>query len=201
MGSELSALSGLSLSLLELPGEVLTADYSKLELVYIGQGSSVAAGRVLGILCQFFNSQHNAVRRIDEIKKHSILMRSSSPDRPSVGKMVVYHHCLSSSQRRLSKPNRKVTLLTMSVTNGKNGKSRKTLKASEGRSDLNTLRDRAGTFQSQMIKKHLVVWSEHALICTPARHALGLHLASKPSSSCDGAVARHESPYLHNTAG
>lgn len=80
---------------------------------------------------------------------------------------MVYHHCLSSSQRRLSKPNRKVTLLTMSVTNGKNGKSRKTLKASEGRSDLNTLRDRAGTFESQMIKKHLVVWSEHALVVPP----------------------------------
>ncbi len=38
--------------------------------------------------------------------------------------------------------------------NRKNGKSRKTLKASEGRIDLNTPRDRAGTFEPQIIKKH-----------------------------------------------
>lgn len=40
------------------------------------------------------------------------------------------------------------------VPNRKNGKSRKTLKTSEGRIDLNTPRDRAGTFEPQIIKKH-----------------------------------------------
>ena len=40
------------------------------------------------------------------------------------------------------------------VPNRKNGKSRKILKTSEGRIDLNTPRDRAGTFEPQIIKKH-----------------------------------------------
>ncbi len=40
------------------------------------------------------------------------------------------------------------------VPNRKNGKSRKTLKTSEGRIDLNTPRDRAGTFEPKIIKKH-----------------------------------------------
>ena len=40
------------------------------------------------------------------------------------------------------------------VPNRKNGKSRKTLKTSEGRIDLETPRDRAGTFDPQIIKKH-----------------------------------------------
>ena len=40
------------------------------------------------------------------------------------------------------------------VPNRKNGKSQKTLKTSEGRIDLNTPRDRAGTFEPQIIKKH-----------------------------------------------
>ncbi len=40
------------------------------------------------------------------------------------------------------------------VPNRKNDKSRKTLKTSEGRIDLNTPRDRAGTFEPQIIKKH-----------------------------------------------
>ena len=40
------------------------------------------------------------------------------------------------------------------VPNRKNGKSRKTLKTSEGRIDLDTPRDRAGTFEPQIIKKH-----------------------------------------------
>ena len=40
------------------------------------------------------------------------------------------------------------------VPNRKNGKSRKTLKTSEGCIDLNTPRDRAGTFEPQIIKKH-----------------------------------------------
>jgi putative transposase len=40
------------------------------------------------------------------------------------------------------------------VPNRKNGKSRKTLKTSEGRIDLETPRDRAGTFEPQIIKKH-----------------------------------------------
>jgi putative transposase len=39
------------------------------------------------------------------------------------------------------------------VPNRKNGKSRKTLKKSEGRFGLNTPRDRAGTFEPQIIKK------------------------------------------------
>ncbi len=41
------------------------------------------------------------------------------------------------------------------VPNRKNGTSQKTLKTSEGRIDLNTPRDRAGTFEPQIIKKHL----------------------------------------------
>ena len=40
------------------------------------------------------------------------------------------------------------------LPNRKNGKSRKTVKTSEGRIDLNTPRDRAGTFEPQLIKKH-----------------------------------------------
>jgi len=40
------------------------------------------------------------------------------------------------------------------LPNRKNGKSSKTLKTSEGRIDLNTPRDRAGTFEPQIIKKH-----------------------------------------------
>ena len=40
------------------------------------------------------------------------------------------------------------------LPNRKNGKSRKTLKTSEGRIDLETPRDRAGTFEPQIIKKH-----------------------------------------------
>jgi len=40
------------------------------------------------------------------------------------------------------------------VPNRKNGRSRKTLKTSEGRIDLETPRDRAGTFEPQFIKKH-----------------------------------------------
>lgn len=40
------------------------------------------------------------------------------------------------------------------LPNRKNGKSRKTLKTSEGRIDLNTPRDRAGTFEPQIVKKH-----------------------------------------------
>jgi transposase-like protein len=38
--------------------------------------------------------------------------------------------------------------------NGKSRKTRKTLKTSEGRIDLYTPRDRAGTFEPQIIKKH-----------------------------------------------
>jgi len=40
------------------------------------------------------------------------------------------------------------------MPNRKNGKSQKTLKTSEGRIDLSTPRDRAGTFEPQIIKKH-----------------------------------------------
>jgi len=40
------------------------------------------------------------------------------------------------------------------VPNRKNGKSQKTIKTSEGRIDLNTPRDRAGTFEPQIVKKH-----------------------------------------------
>jgi len=40
------------------------------------------------------------------------------------------------------------------LPNRKNGKSRKRLKTSEGRIDLRTPRDRAGTFEPQIIKKH-----------------------------------------------
>jgi len=40
------------------------------------------------------------------------------------------------------------------LPNRKNGRSRKTIKTSEGRIDLNTPRDRAGTFEPQIIKKH-----------------------------------------------
>ena len=40
------------------------------------------------------------------------------------------------------------------LPNRKNGKSSKTLKTSEGRIDLNTPRDRAGTFEPQIVKKH-----------------------------------------------
>ncbi|MBL4580188.1 MAG: IS256 family transposase [Gammaproteobacteria bacterium] len=40
------------------------------------------------------------------------------------------------------------------LPNRKNGKTRKTLKTSVGRIDLDTPRDRAGTFEPQIIKKH-----------------------------------------------
>ena len=40
------------------------------------------------------------------------------------------------------------------LPNRKNGKSSKTIKTSEGRIDLKTPRDRAGTFEPQIIKKH-----------------------------------------------
>ena len=40
------------------------------------------------------------------------------------------------------------------VPNRKNGKSNKTIKTSEGKIDLDTPRDRAGTFDPQFIKKH-----------------------------------------------
>ncbi|MGV0035447.1 MAG: transposase [Candidatus Azotimanducaceae bacterium WSBS_2022_MAG_OTU7] len=40
------------------------------------------------------------------------------------------------------------------LPNRKNGKLAKTLKTSEGRIDLETPRDRAGTFDPQFIKKH-----------------------------------------------
>ena len=40
------------------------------------------------------------------------------------------------------------------LPNRKNGKSSQTLKTSEGRIDLRTPRDRAGTFEPQIIKKH-----------------------------------------------
>ncbi|MCP3669242.1 MAG: hypothetical protein GY814_02170 [Gammaproteobacteria bacterium] len=40
------------------------------------------------------------------------------------------------------------------VPNRKNGKSSKTIKTSEGKIDLDTPRDRAGTFEPQFIKKH-----------------------------------------------
>ena len=40
------------------------------------------------------------------------------------------------------------------LPNRKNGKSRKTIKTSEGRIELRTPRDRAGTFEPQIIKKH-----------------------------------------------
>ncbi len=40
------------------------------------------------------------------------------------------------------------------LPNRKNGKSKKTLKTSEGRIDLKTPRDRAGTFEPKFIKKH-----------------------------------------------
>jgi transposase-like protein len=40
------------------------------------------------------------------------------------------------------------------VRNRKNGKSRKTIKTSEGKIELETPRDRAGTFEPQLIKKH-----------------------------------------------
>ena len=39
------------------------------------------------------------------------------------------------------------------VPNRKNGKSSKTIKTSEGKIDLDTPRDRAGTFQPQIIQK------------------------------------------------
>jgi len=39
------------------------------------------------------------------------------------------------------------------VPNRKDGKSRKTVKTSEGRIDLNTPQDRAGTFEPHIIKK------------------------------------------------
>ena len=40
------------------------------------------------------------------------------------------------------------------VPNRRNGKSRKTLKTSDGKIDLDTPRDRAGTFEPQIVKKH-----------------------------------------------
>jgi transposase-like protein len=40
------------------------------------------------------------------------------------------------------------------VPNRKNGKSGKTIKTSEGKIDLDTPRDRAGTFEPQIIQKH-----------------------------------------------
>ena len=40
------------------------------------------------------------------------------------------------------------------LPNRKNGKSQKTLKTSEGNIELNTPRDRAGTFEPQLIKKY-----------------------------------------------
>ncbi len=40
------------------------------------------------------------------------------------------------------------------LPNRKNGKTNKTLKTSEGRIDLDTPRDRAGTFEPQIVKKH-----------------------------------------------
>ena len=40
------------------------------------------------------------------------------------------------------------------LPNRKNGKSKKTLKTSLGRIDLDTPRDRAGTFEPQIVKKH-----------------------------------------------
>ena len=40
------------------------------------------------------------------------------------------------------------------LPNRKNGKSNKTLKTSVGRIDLETPRDRAGTFEPQFVKKH-----------------------------------------------
>jgi len=46
------------------------------------------------------------------------------------------------------------------VPNDKNDKSHKPLKTSEGRIELETPRDRAGTFQSQIIKKYQVSVSD-----------------------------------------
>lgn len=40
------------------------------------------------------------------------------------------------------------------IPNRKNGKSNKTIKTSDGRFDLDTPRDRAGTFEPQIVKKH-----------------------------------------------
>ena len=46
------------------------------------------------------------------------------------------------------------------LPNRKNGKSKKTLKTSEGRIDLETPRDRSGTFEPQIVKKHQTSVSE-----------------------------------------
>ena len=40
------------------------------------------------------------------------------------------------------------------VPNRKNGKSRKTMKSSSGKFELETPRDRSGTFEPQLVKKH-----------------------------------------------
>lgn len=55
------------------------------------------------------------------------------------------------------------------VPSRKNGKSKKTLKTSSGKIGLNMPRDRAGTFESQLIKKHMCVACKVRLRATYSR--------------------------------
>ena len=50
------------------------------------------------------------------------------------------------------------------LPNRKNGRSSKTIKTSSGKIDLQTPRDRAGTFEPQIIKKHQTSVSDERVI-------------------------------------
>ena len=60
------------------------------------------------------------------------------------------------------------------LPNRKNGKSRKTVKTSEGRIDLRTPRDRAGTFEPQLIKKHQTSVSDEIEVKILSMYGRGL---------------------------
>lgn len=60
------------------------------------------------------------------------------------------------------------------LPNRKNGKSRKTLKTSVGRIELETPRDRAGTFEPQVVRKHQTSVSDEIEAKILAMYGLGM---------------------------
>ncbi len=113
---------------------------------------------MLGILCQFFNLQHNAVRRIDydiyEPFDFDKALKAIQSGQAISGKGGVLAPLLKQLTEAALEAELESHIADDVVPNRKNGRSRKTLKTSEGRIDLETPRDRAGTFEPQFIKKH-----------------------------------------------
>jgi len=101
---------------------------------------------VLEILCQFFKLQHN-----DDFDDALKAIQSGQAISGKDGVLAPLIKQLTEAALRAELDSH---LAEDVVPNRKNGKSSKTLKTSAGKIDLDTPRDRAGTFDPKFVKKH-----------------------------------------------